>query len=98
MLGIIYFILMIVGSLIVRFRRGLEAELDTYRRPAKKLVTTRDVYVYQALRTPQFWLIWLVLCLNVTAGIGVLGQASAMSQDMFRAGSPPSPPAASSGC
>ena len=49
----------------------------------KKLVTTRDVYVYQALKTPQFWLIWIVLCLNVTAGIGVLGQASAMSQEMF---------------
>ena len=42
-----------------------------------------DVYVYDAIKTPQFWLIWLVLCLNVTAGIGVLGQASAMSQEMF---------------
>ena len=49
----------------------------------KKLVTTKHVYVYQALKTPQFWLIWAVLCLNVTAGIGVLGQASAMSQEMF---------------
>jgi len=35
------------------------------------------------LKTPQFWLIWWVLCLNVTAGIGVLGQASAISQEMF---------------
>ena len=42
-----------------------------------------NVYVYDALKTPQFWLIWWVLCLNVTAGIGVLGQASAMSQEMF---------------
>jgi MFS family permease len=50
---------------------------------ATKLVTTRDVYVYEALKTPQFWLIWWVLCLNVTAGIGVLGQASAMAQEMF---------------
>ena len=50
---------------------------------AKKLITTNDVYVYDALKTPQFWLIWWVLCLNVTAGIGVLGQASAMSQEMF---------------
>ena len=40
-------------------------------------------YVYDAIKTPQFWLIWSVLCLNVTAGIGVLGQASAMSQEMF---------------
>src|SRR5579884_2094151 len=33
--------------------------------------------------TPQFWLLWAVLCLNVTAGIGILGQASLMCQDMF---------------
>ncbi len=50
---------------------------------ASKLITTNDVFVYDALKTPQFWLIWGVLCLNVTAGIGVLGQASAMSQEMF---------------
>jgi MFS family permease len=36
-----------------------------------------------ACRTPQFWLLWLVLCLNVTAGIGVLGMASPMFQEMF---------------
>ena len=50
---------------------------------AQKLITRNDVYVYDAIKTPQFWLIWWVLCLNVTAGIGVLGQASAMSQEMF---------------
>jgi len=38
---------------------------------------------YEAVKTRQFWLIWAVLCLNVTAGIGVLEQASAMSQEMF---------------
>src|SRR6185295_13938953 len=50
---------------------------------AARLITRNDVFVYDALKTPQFWLIWWVLCLNVTAGIGVLGQASAMSQEMF---------------
>jgi len=50
---------------------------------SKKLITTRDVYVYDALKTPQFWLIWCVLCLNVTAGIGVLGQASTIVQEVF---------------
>ena len=50
---------------------------------AQKLITRNDVFVYDALKTPQFWLIWWILCLNVTAGIGVLGQASAMSQEMF---------------
>jgi hypothetical protein len=42
-----------------------------------------DVHVDRAIRTPQFWLLWCVLLLNVTAGIGVLGQASPMIQEMF---------------
>ena len=64
-------------------RAGSTAGLEPagYVAPAT-LVTTRDVFVYDALKTPQFWLVWLVLCLNVTAGIGVLGQASAMSQEL----------------
>jgi MFS family permease len=44
---------------------------------------TRQVPVNEAWRTKQFWLLWLVLLLNVTAGIGVLGQASAMIQEVF---------------
>jgi MFS family permease len=83
-LGLIYAFFMLVGAAIVRVPPpGWKPE--GYIPPArpKKLVTTRDVYVYQALKTPQFWLIWIVLCMNVTAGIGVLGQASAMSQEMF---------------
>ena len=47
------------------------------------MVTSANVHLDDALKTPQFWLLWGVLCLNVTAGIGVLGQASAMSQEMF---------------
>jgi MFS family permease len=83
-LGIIYAIFMLVGSAIVRVPApGWKPEGFVAPAESKKLVTNRDVYVYQALKTPQFWLIWIVLCLNVTAGIGVLGQASAMSQEMF---------------
>jgi MFS family permease len=83
-LGIVYFIFMMVGAAIVRLPPSGWAPAG-YVAPAqpKKLVTTQNVFVYQALKTPQFWLIWWVLCLNVTAGIGVLGQASAMSQEMF---------------
>jgi MFS family permease len=83
-LGIVYFIFMVVGSIIVRVPPSGWAPAG-YVRPtqATKMITAHDVYVYDALKTPQFWLIWWVLCLNVTAGIGVLGQASAMSQEMF---------------
>ena len=83
-LGAIYFCFMMVGAAIVRVpAAGWKPEGYVAPAQPKKLVTTRDVYVYDALKTPQVWLIWAILCLNVTAGIGVLGQASAMSQEMF---------------
>jgi len=83
-LGIVYFIFMMVGAAIVRVPApGWKPAGWTAPAQPPKLVTTANVYVYTALKTPQFWLIWWVLCLNVTAGIGVLGQASAMSQEMF---------------
>jgi MFS family permease len=83
-LGIIYFIFMMVGAAIVRIPApGWKPAGYVPPVQAQKLITTNDVFVYDALKTPQFWLIWWVLCLNVTAGIGVLGQASAMSQEMF---------------
>jgi MFS family permease len=83
-LGIIYLCFMMVGAWIVRLPAD-DWKPAGYVAPtqSKKLVTNRDVYVYQALKTPQFWLIWVILCMNVTAGIGVIGQASAMSQEMF---------------
>ncbi len=83
-LGLVYFCFMMVGAAIVRLPAPGWAP-EGYVAPAqpKKLITMSNVFVYQALKTPQFWLIWFVLCLNVTAGIGVLGQASAMSQEMF---------------
>jgi len=49
----------------------------------QRLVTTRNVLVEQAVTTRQFYLLWTVLFVNVTAGIGVLGQASLMIQEMF---------------
>jgi MFS family permease len=84
-MGIIYACFMMVGAYIVRIPAPGWAP-EGYVPPAqpRKLITTRNVYVYEALKTPQFWLIWWVLCLNVTAGIGVLGQASAMIQEMFK--------------
>ena len=83
-IGLIYFCFMIVGSIIVRIPApGWKPEGYVAPVQPKKLITTSNVFVYRALKTPQFWLIWWILCLNVTAGIGVLGQASAMSQEMF---------------
>jgi MFS family permease len=84
-MGLIYLCFMMVGAAIVRLPPPGWVPVG-YVPPSRssRLVTTQNVFVYQALKTPQFWLIWWVLCLNVTAGIGVLGQASAMSQEMFK--------------
>jgi MFS family permease len=83
-LGAIYFVFMMIGAIIVRVPApGWKPEGYVAPKQAQKLITRNDVFVYDARTTPQFWLIWWVLCLNVTAGIGVLGQASAMSQEMF---------------
>ncbi len=83
-MGVIYFIFMSIGALAVR------VPADDWK-PAgwvpsahpQKLVTSANVAVDVAWSTPQFWLLWFVLCMNVTAGIGVLGQASPMIQEMF---------------
>jgi MFS family permease len=48
------------------------------------LMTKLDVTPGRAITTKQFWCLWVVLCFNVTAGIGVLGQASAMIQEVFK--------------
>jgi len=49
----------------------------------KSLITDHHVHVDVAWRTKQFWLLWAVLCLNVTAGIGILGMASPLLQEVF---------------
>jgi len=53
--------------------------------PAAKsgLITKHNVHLKDAHKTPQFWLIWLVLCMNVSAGIGVIAVASPMLQEIF---------------
>ena len=59
---------------------------DGWTPPASKsnsMITTKHVHLRDAHKTPQFWLIWAVLCLNVSAGIGVIGIASPMLQEVF---------------
>ena len=47
------------------------------------MIATRHVHFRNAHHTPQFWLLWLVLCMNVSAGIGIIGAASPMLQETF---------------
>jgi MFS family permease len=83
-MGVIYFMFMMIGVYTVRVpAEGWNPEGWSAPAQPKSLVTAANVAVDQAWRTPQFWLLWGVLCMNVTAGIGVLGQASPMIQEIF---------------
>ncbi len=84
-LGAIYFVVMSIGAFSFRVAPVGWKPLG-WIEPAengKAMVTTGHVHLNRVLKTPQFWLIWLVLCLNVTAGIGVISMASPMLQDVF---------------
>jgi MFS family permease len=83
-MGVIYFMFMMIGVYAARVPAA-DWKPEGWTAPAqpKHLVTTANVAVDMAWRTPQFWLLWVMLCMNVTAGIGVLGQASPMIQEIF---------------
>jgi len=83
-LGILYFCFMMFGVFTVRIPRpDWRPRGWTPKERPRSMITTSNVTADRAIRTPQFWLLWVVLCMNVTAGIGVLGQASPMIQEMF---------------
>ncbi len=85
-IGLIYLAVMLVAAFSYRIPAagwkptGWE-EPDEEKRHA--LISAHDVHIDQALKTPQFYQLWIVLCLNVTAGIGVLGVARTMITEIF---------------
>jgi MFS family permease len=87
-LGLVYLVYMMFGAFIVRVPADdwKPAGFDPASVKKKALVTTDSVSAANSIKTPQFWLLWVVLFCNVTAGIGILEQASPMIQDFFRDG------------
>ena len=84
LLGVVYFGVMLAGSrLMVSPPPGWTPPGWTPPLRVHRLISTRSVTRNEALRTPQFYLLWTILFINVTAGIGILAQASPMMQDMF---------------
>jgi MFS family permease len=82
----IYFIFMMGGAFGYRVPiAGWKPEGWTapVKQAENAMIAKRHVHVNEALRTKQFWLIWAVLALNVTAGIGVIGMASPILQEVF---------------
>jgi MFS family permease len=84
-LGAIYFVAMLAGAFGYRVppRDWKPAGWTPPAATGKRMVAQGHVHVARAWRLPQFWLLWGVLCMNVSAGIGVLGMASPMIQEIF---------------
>ena len=80
-LGIVYTLFMLVGAALVRVPPGHGDDTTAEHSPGSNGALVR---ASEAIRTPQFWLLWVVLFCNVTAGIGILEQAAPMIQDFFR--------------
>ncbi|MGH8857801.1 MAG: OFA family MFS transporter [Polaromonas sp.] len=82
----VYFVFMMGGALGYRIpASGWKPEGWTPPPAQAKnlMITQRHVHVSKVWRIPQFWLVWMVLCMNVSAGIGVIGMASPMLQEVF---------------
>jgi MFS family permease len=82
----IYFVFMFFGAMAYRVPpSGWKPEgwTPSADKASNAMITTRNVHLSKAWKTPQFWLIWGVLCLNVSAGIGVIGMASPLLQEVF---------------
>jgi len=92
--GLVYAVFMSLGIVLVRVPAdgwkpaGWEPPIDH-----GNVVSAVNVSAANAIKTPQFWCLWVVLCFNVTAGIGILGKASPMITDFFK--QTPTPVAAS---
>ena len=91
-LGLSYAVFMSLGVLLVRVP---PADPPAVARPGT--ATGVQVSARAAVRTPQFWCLWLVLCMNVTAGIGILEKAAPMITDYFAASSAPVSASAAAG-
>jgi MFS family permease len=84
-MGVIYLIVMMIGAFGYRVPASSWTPTGWVAPAASSnaMITQRNVHLDEAWKTPQFWLIWAALCLNVSAGIGVLAMASPMLQEVF---------------
>ncbi len=80
----IYFVFMMIGAFGYRLPpAGWKPQGWTPPANGNRMITSNNVHLKDAHKTPQFWLLWLILCMNVSAGIGIIGAASPMLQETF---------------
>ncbi len=84
-LAIIYVIFMLIGSLSYRVPPSgwKPANWTPPAKTGNSMIAAHHVHLKNAHKTPQFWLLWLVLVMNVSASIGIIGAAAPMLQETF---------------
>ena len=85
-MALVYFVFMLAGAFGYRVPETGWKPAGWTPAPAQvnnAMITQKHVHVSKVWGIPQFWLIWMVLCMNVSAGIGVIGMASPMLQEVF---------------
>lgn len=82
-LGIGYAVFMALGVVLIRVPADDWKPAGWTPPATSKMISTANVSAANAVKTPQFWLLWIVLCFNVTAGIGILERGSGIYQDFF---------------
>jgi MFS family permease len=84
-MALVYFVFMMAGAFGYRVPPTGWKPAGWTPPPASTntMITQRHVHVSKVWGIPQFWLLWMVLCMNVSAGIGVIGMASPMLQEVF---------------
>jgi hypothetical protein len=86
-IGLIYFAVMMIAAFSYRLPsagwkpEGWTPPDEAHRK--RRMISVHDVHINQAHRTSQFWKLWIMLCFNVTAGIGVISVASTMITEIF---------------
>jgi MFS family permease len=85
-MALVYFVFMMAGAMGYRVPASNwkpEGWTPPVQQASNTMITKGHVHVSKVWGIPQFWLVWMVLCMNVSAGIGVIGMASPMLQEVF---------------
>ena len=80
----VYFLFMMLGAFLYRVPpAGWKPDRWTPPTGSNAMITSANVHLKNAHKTAAFWMLWIVLCMNVSAGIGIIGAASPMMQETF---------------
>jgi MFS transporter, OFA family, oxalate/formate antiporter len=81
--GVIFLVL--VSAAAQMFKNPPQGWLPAGFTPSASTVSAADSFKFgEAVKRPQWWMLWAMLCLNVSAGLGLISQLSPIAQDLYK--------------